>query len=150
MTIPGDIQRKALETHRRETQRTILLPAGIGLVALFAVLILVMAVSSRGQVSIVADFLLTLLVLCPLAVCTLPIALLLVVAAVKMNSVHNWTANRLDGLVRVSLDADGRINRMMDNLARNVIKFGVWIAPFEKLVLSAFDPPESGSETEEK
>src|SRR5687768_10185189 len=123
MTIPGDIQRKALETHRRETQRTILLPAGIGLVALIAVLILVMAVSSRGQISLVADFLLTLLVLCPLAVCTLPIVLLLVVAAVKMNSVHNWTANRFDGLVRVSLDADGRINRMMDNLARNVIKF---------------------------
>lgn len=141
-TIPGEVQQEALENHRSDTLKWIILPAAAGFVLLVLLLVLLGAISTRGQVSIVADVMLSVLVLCPLAICSLPIMWGLVIAAVGMNRVYDWTQLRLDTLIRVSVDLSAKINRLMDNLARSAISFGVRAAPLEKMVFSKFDKPQ--------
>lgn len=92
--------------HRRETRRWLLLP--MILLALFilagVVLVVLLARGAQGgaQVSIVADLLLSVLMLCPLVLCMLPVTILLIGAVFGMNRVHSAAASPLRRLEDLS------------------------------------------------
>jgi len=148
-TTPAAQLEAARERHRTETRREILLPAvlGLGVLALAIVAVLVFA-NRNPQISLIADFTLSLLVLCPAALCMLPLALGLVVAAVGMNRVHDWVDDKSGAVVRGSYSLNRRIDRIMDKLGRFGVEFGARAAPLESQVFSAFDRPSGTVETE--
>lgn len=148
-TTPAAHLEAARERHRSETLREILLPAGIGLGVLVLAIVAVLVFGRReGQLSLIADFTASLLILCPLALCMLPLALGLAVGAVAMNRVHGWVDIRLGSVVRGSFSLNRRIDGIMDKLGRFGVEFGARAAPLEAKVFNAFDHPQATVETE--
>ncbi len=136
-----ETQADALKQHRRETQLQILLPLAGGAALLVVALVIVMLLPRFIQVKAVSDFLVTLLLLCPLALCLLPLALALTVAALAMNRVHTGTAGLLGRLVTLSDRVSTRFDSAADTVAHKAIDVSVKLAPLEKQVFGAFDRP---------
>jgi hypothetical protein len=151
-SAPGKTQAEVVETHRRETLLRIVLPVAAGLVALIVIVLLSMIALSSGQRSVMADVLATVLILCPMAICFLPLALGLVALAFLMNKVHDGTENVMGKALNLSEVIYHRVDRNSEKIARRMIDFSAKIAPFEKLVLGAFDrrPPTIITEAKKK
>jgi hypothetical protein len=144
------IQAEALANYRRDNTRLILLPFGVGAAVLIVALLVTLFGTNAGEKSVVSDFLMTILLLCPAVLCTLPLAILLVVAAFAMNRVEGKAISLFDKVVPAVEGFNRRIDRAMDRLGRNAVDFGVKAAPVEKLVLSAFDRTNSDTGQEAK
>ncbi len=127
--------------HRRAVRRGIYLPF-IGGLLLIVVLVVVAAVEGQTPTSAISTTLLTVLVLCPLAICLLPIYLLLVMAVAGMNRAHTAIANPLQRLETLSLTLRDRTTSASDRLARASINFSTRFALLDKLVFSVFDRPQ--------
>src|SRR4051794_15220821 len=97
-TDSSDSQR----VHRRAMRREILLPFAGGVI-LVVVLVIVAAAEGATPTSGVANTMLTVLILCPLALCLLPVYLLLVLAVVGMNRAHDLIAKPLRQLEALTL-----------------------------------------------
>src|SRR3982751_4009599 len=88
--------------HRRAVRLEILLPFAGGLL-LIILLVVIAAIAGKTPTSGVANTMLTVLMLCPMALCLLPVYLLLVVAVFGMNRVYNLIAKPLRQLQELSL-----------------------------------------------
>ncbi len=150
-TTPEMRQESTHDRHRRQTRREIWLPAAIGLAVLVVAVLSAAFVSTRyEQLSLVSNFVLTLLIICPAALCAFPLAIGLVIAAVGMNNVHDWSEVKLDSVNRFSYGINRRIDGVMERLGRAGVTIGTKAAPLEKTVLSAFDRPERTAGNEGK
>jgi hypothetical protein len=133
--------RSAAELARqRDTLRFIILPmAGVGLLVVAGAVIIIL-LPERLQVSLIADWLLTILFLCPMALCLFPICILMIAAVVGMNRVHDSAAHPLQRLENLSVSVKERSEGAMDAVSRFVIEASVRFAFIERL-LGIFDPP---------
>jgi len=141
MTIEQQKSLAELESqrnHRRAVRLEIILPFAIGLV-LIIVLVVIAALAGKTPNSGIANTLLTVLLLCPMAICLLPIYLLLVLAVVGMNRAHEAIAKPLRQLQALSLQLRDRTYSISDRAARTSINFNARFALVDKLIFSAFD-----------
>ena len=141
MEITPDMRHQAaLDEHQRDTRREILLPAAIGLGVLILAVLSAAFISTRyEELRLVSNFVLMLLILCPAALCVFPLAIILVVAAVGMNNVHDWSQVKLGALNRVSSSLNRRIDGVTARLGRAGVDIGAATAPLDTKVFSAFD-----------
>jgi hypothetical protein len=124
------------QTLRREQRLQIWLPFVIGVVI---VLMLVVFAVLTPRVSVVANCLLTVLILCPAVLCFLPIYFVLVFAVSGMNSAYNSAARPLRGLERLSVRVLNRTVSLSDSLSRRSINFNARLAPLSNWMEHAFD-----------
>jgi hypothetical protein len=117
-----------VEAHRRETWLHILLPFLGGILLVAVLLIMALLLPQRAQVSLVADWMLTIFVLCPLALCLLPIYLLMMVAAFGMNKVHDKAASPLKRLEILSRTLAEKTISASESLSRASISLGTRFA----------------------
>ena len=152
MEITPDMRHQAaLEQHQRDSRREIWLPAAIGLaILLIAVLAAAFISTQYAELRLVSNFVLTLLILCPAALCVFPLAIGLVIAAVGMNRVHDWSEVKVGGVNRVSYGLNRRIDALMARLGRAGVTIGAAAAPLETKVFSAFDRPAGTAVNEGK
>lgn len=130
------------DTHRRETIRYILLPMA-GVVALVIIgAVISLLLPGRLQVSLLADWLLTILFLCPLALCLFPICILLVAAIAGMNKAHTAIANPLRRLEVLSGTIKERVSKTADTINHKTVDASAKWAFVDRL-LAVFDPPKS-------
>jgi hypothetical protein len=136
-----DREGSSQQVHRRAVRREIVLPFAGGLIL---IVVLVVIAASQGAIptSGVANTMLTLLVLCPLAICLLPVYLLLVLAVVGMNRAHHGIAKPLRALENTTVTLKERTYSISDRLARTSINLNARFAPLDKLIFSAFDRPQ--------
>jgi hypothetical protein len=127
------------KAHRRQTRTQIVLPMLGGVLLILAGVVIAALMPQRLQVGIMADFLFTVLLLCPLVICFFPLYILLAVAVFKFNDLHNALERLLGRAERVSENVNDRVRAGGDRLSRRVINTSVKIAPFEKVVFGAFD-----------
>ncbi len=102
-----------LKLHRRATRRLIICHSSGGLLLIVA-LTAITVLAGRSPTRAVADTLLTVLMLCPLALCLLPLYLLLVVAVAGMSHAHDLIAKplrQLELLTRVAARPDAERQR---------------------------------------
>lgn len=85
-------ERQAERQHRRETLLWIVLPMMGGGLLVAGGAAAAMLLPRRAQVSLLADWLLTILILCPVALCLLPVCVALITTALWMNRAHGKTA----------------------------------------------------------
>jgi len=126
-------QRDARTQHRRETFLWIILPFAGGGLLIAAGVVVAMLLPRRLQVSLLADFLLTILVLCPVVLCLLPLCILLVTAVFGMNRVHNNTAKLMGRAENYSETVSNRAIQTMDTVSRKSIGFNARFAYLDKL-----------------
>lgn len=144
MEVTPEMRHEAsVERHRRQTRLEIWLPAAIALGVLVVAVLAAAFISTRyEELALVSNFVLTLLILCPAALCVLPLALVLVVAAVGMNNVHDWSEVKLGTVNRLSYSLNRRVDGVMTRLGKAGVTIGSAAAPLEQKVFSAFDRPQ--------
>lgn len=129
--------------HRRQTRLQIGLPLyGAG----FLILLLVagtVAVSiwrpQPGQISMVADILTTVCMLLPLALCMLPVYLLLMVAAFGMGSVNESSARQLRRVNALSRTITEKTITATHAIDQRTLETRARLAGVEKAMDSAFN-----------
>ena len=150
-TTPDMRHQAALEQHRRESRREIWLPAAIGLGVLVVAALAAAFISTRyAELRLISNFVLTLLILCPAALCAFPLAIGLVIAAAGMNRAHDWSEDKVGAVNRVSYGLNRRIDAVMARLGRAGVDIGAAAAPLEAKVFSAFDRPNGTAVNEVK
>jgi hypothetical protein len=132
---------EAAHDHRRAVRWGMILPFSGGLV-LIIVLVIIAALEGETPTSGVANTLLTVLILCPAAICLLPIYLLLVIAVVGMDRAYNAVAKPLRQLEALSLTVSQRTKSLSNSADRSVINLSTRFALLDKLIFSAFDRPQ--------
>jgi hypothetical protein len=143
MALPSDSRPStAEEVHRRETLRYIVLPmVGVGLIVLAGAVISLL-LPQRLQVSIIADWLLTILFLCPLALCLFPFCILMVAAVFGLNKAHDALVSPLRRVESLSETLRDRVSKTTDIVNQKTVDASAKWAFVDRL-LSVFDPPRS-------
>lgn len=141
-------QVQAEKTHRRETRLQIILPFVAGVVLVLVGGIIALLLPKRLQVSLIADLMLTVLVLCPAALCLFAVAIGFVAAAAGAGKLHGSLGSalsRVEGLSARVLEQSGRVT---DVINRQTIGLSARFAFLDKL-LGVFDRPASSSTKDE-
>jgi hypothetical protein len=150
MTPATEGRQSAAElAHRREILRYIVLPT-VGLIALIGLGVgIVLLLPKPGQVSLVADWMLTVFFLCPVMLCLFPIVILMVAAIAGMNKLHDKTLSPLKRLEHMAATLNTNVAQLTDSINHKTVDASVKFAFLDRL-LSIFDPPSSPSPNGEK
>ncbi len=141
----AESKQDSITLHRRAVRREILLPF-IGGLILVVVLLLIAAIAGQVPTSAVSTTLLTVLILIPMAICLLPIYIVLVLAIFGMNRAHHGIAKPLRQLQLLSIKLRHRSESLSEQAARASISVNARFAPLDKLVFSLFDRNEDNNE----
>jgi hypothetical protein len=115
--------------HVRDIWLKIVLPFVAGLLILVLLTALVSIMRSAAQISITADVLVTLLLLCPLALCTLPFSIGLMTLAVMSGRLHGYAKRPLRRGEALSLRMRQRTEVLGERIARASISLNARFAP---------------------
>lgn len=124
--------------HRRDTRRWIMLPMLlIGLPVLIGTGI-VLALPSRFQVSIIADWMVSILILCPSVICLFVVCMLLIIAIAGMNKLHRMAARPLyrvhdwsEQIVEKAANLGQQINRRAVGIGSRFAFVNEWMRFFD-------------------
>ncbi len=147
MVAPPDSRQSASKANpNQDLLRWIILPiVGVGALVL-AGTISVLLLPERLQVSLIADWLVSVMLLCPLAICLFPVCLLMVLAIVGMNRAHTAASRPLQRVELLSASLRDRTDNVADTVNRQTINASVRFAFLDRL-LAIFDPPDSQPDT---
>jgi hypothetical protein len=134
----GQITTKAKQ--RRDTLRWIILPiVGVGALVLVGTVI-VLILPERLQVSLISDWLVSVLCLCPTVLCLFPLCILMISAVVGMNRAHQAVSKPLQRVEMLSTTLRDRTAQTTDAINRQTVNASVKFAFIDRL-LAVFDPP---------
>ncbi len=124
--------------HSRDTFWMLFLPMLLLVLLVTAGVVVVALFPRRVQVGIVADWMFTVFMLCPLALCTLPITLLMIGAVFGLNRAHGAAARPLRKLTDHSTTLAQRAHSTANQINQRAIdtsaRFGWlhrWLGVFE-------------------
>lgn len=123
----------ALQKSRTESRRTIwrwMLLAGL---VITAAMIVVMLLREAEQVSLIADFMLIVMVLCPMLLCLGPLAVGLWVAVFAMSRVDNLLGGQIDRLEGITQSLSERTAKASEALSKRSISFSAQFAILDRL-----------------
>lgn len=132
----------AAAVHAEETRREILVPFLIGVALVVVPVIIALLLPRNNQTGLIADFLLTVFILCPAVICLLPIYLLMVVSAWGVGRLHDGVARPLAQVETFSKSLNTRTESLSDSVARRVISFSARFAKWDSAIFSTFDRPK--------
>lgn len=139
--VPNSSPRPSEQQHRRDTLLQIVLPfLGAGLFTLL-LLIIVLILPQRAQVSLVADLMVTVFVLCPIAVCLFPLYLGMVLLIYSLNKAHQAGAKQMVRVEDLSRTVTDKVIQTTDKLNRQSIALSALAAPLNR-IWRVFDRPE--------
>ncbi len=123
----------------------------LGAVVLFLLgIIIVLVLPRRLQVSLISDWLLTVLVLCPMVICMFPLVIGIIALIAGMNQLHQTTAKPLRRLSALSQTMADRTVQTTTVINEKTVDASSRFAFLERL-LSVFDEPSSSvNGTEQK
>ena len=125
------------------------LPFGLALLVVVIFAGIALWLPTAAQVSILANSLLILLALCPLAIVMLPLAVLSIAMVIAMTRMRSRARSPLRRLESWTAVAEARIEGWLGRIDRQALDWAVRLAPFRQL-LTAFDPPEEARSDEEE
>lgn len=137
MLTPEERHAQTQKILQQVTRREIVLPFALGIVGI-VVLVVIAALTPRPFV--VADVLLTTLILCPAMICMIPIYILLVAAIWGMGRVTGLVAKPLAALEKLTARAETETKRVSATAMRQTATFSTQVAPLEHLLDHAFEP----------
>lgn len=143
--VDSQLPRESVRQHRRDTRRHIILPAFFALLLIVICLVAVLLLPRRSQVSIVSDTMLTVFVLCPLAICFMPITILFIGAIFGMNRAHDALARPLTRLEDYSKTLTERTGVVTDQVNQQTINLSARLGVLDKL-LDVFEMPKEDDE----
>lgn len=134
--------------HRRDTLLWIVLPMAalvLLIVAAVAVAIWVPRDLEGAQLRIISDLMLMVIILCPMLLCLLPLAILMVVSVFGLNRVHDMLVQPLRKVSGYSLTAADRTSSITDRINRQTINTSARLG-FIYRFLGTFEDPTDKEE----
>jgi hypothetical protein len=125
------------------SRRAVTRPFILTLLVILASVVIAALLPRGAQTGIIADLLLTALVLCPLALCLFPVYMLLMFMVVHLQRTHSAAAGGLARLRGASTALNNGVERAASRWARRSIRFNAWFAGIDRLLFSIFDRPQS-------
>lgn len=104
----------------------------VGLVLLVLVVLLLLRPPAR--LSLIADFFLTLCVLCPLVLCLFPLCIMLIVSVFLMDKANRSARTPLEALEKFVDSVSQRSQTTLQALNQQVIAASARWAPFAKMI----------------
>ena len=139
MTTSHDIALdESKRRHNREVLLYIVLPLFGGLLLIAILMLLVIVLPHVLQVRLVADFTVTALLLCPLALCLLPFSIGLATLAIISGCLHPVAAKPLRRGEALTLRLRERVSSIAERGARASIAFNARFAPMTRWMNNAF------------
>lgn len=146
----GDDAMRSMEREQLWRIRlAVALPFGLALLVVIIFAGIALWLPTAAQVSILANSLLILLALCPLAIVMLPLVVLSIAMVIAMTRMRSRARSPLRRLESWTAVAEARIEGWLGRIDRQALDWAVRLAPFRQL-LTAFDPPEEARSDEEK
>ncbi|MCY3914788.1 MAG: hypothetical protein OXG49_02125 [Chloroflexi bacterium] len=135
---------------RRGVWLSVLLPFMLVLITVIAIVGTILSLRSPVQVAVLADSMLTALVLCPLVLCMFPLVILSLVLVALLNRWHPRSRSPLRRLEAWTAMMEQNVEGWLGNVDERVLNWAVRMAPLREL-LTTFEPPavessEKGSE----
>jgi hypothetical protein len=115
--------------HHRDVWLKIVLPVIGGLLVLVLLTALVSVMRSAGQLAVSRNVIVTLFILCPMAICMLPFSVGLMTLAVMSGRLHPLSKRPLRRGEALSLKVRERVEAIADRAARWSIAFSARVAP---------------------
>jgi predicted PurR-regulated permease PerM len=137
--------RDSVRLHRQNVRWRILMPFLLGIVLITACAVIIMLFPRRLQVALVSDFMITLFMLCPAAICMLPITLLMIAAAFGMNRVHDGLVRPLNRLQDASESIQNSTTAASDMLNQRTVDLSARLGVLYRL-LDIFDQPDAAND----
>ena len=128
--------------HRRETRRQTRLPMLAAFAFVLFVFIIAALLPSRVQVSTLADWMFTVLVLCPVLICNFAVYMLVMAGIFGLRQLHRGTQAPLQRLENFVSSTEQRVEKTSAGLNKRVINISARLAPLMQL-LSIFDSSET-------
>jgi hypothetical protein len=134
------------QQHRRETILYLIVPMiGVGMIVLGGGAIALL-LPRRAQVSILSDWMLIVMVLCPAVLCLFGVCIALIVAVAGMNRLHDAATKPLDRLETLSTTLTEKTTQATDAVAQQTVNVSARFAFIDRL-LNMFDElPENEEE----
>ena len=146
----GDDAMRSMEREQLWRIRlAVALPFGLALLVVIIFAGIALWLPTAAQVSILANSLLILLALCPLAIVMLPLVVLSIAMVIAMTRMRSRARSPLRRLESWTAVAEARIEGWLGRIDRQALDWAVRLAPFRQL-LTAFDPPEEARSDEEE
>ena len=120
--------------HRRQTFWQVKVPALAGILFLLGILLVAIVLPLRSQSGLIADFSLTVLVLCPVALCLFPLFLGLVAANVGLSRLNTALANLLVRAETMSHTMVDKANTASETISRKTTAFRSRVDTVEQAV----------------
>jgi len=137
-------RRSGADLHRRETRRHIWLPFLVVCLALLGLFLLVALPSDpswRTRVSFIADFMSSILIVCPAIICSFLFYLLIVVGIYGMNRLHSGARSPLEKVENITANIATRVDQTTEKLNEKVVDANSRIASLTHF-MSVFDQPD--------
>lgn len=139
ITSPTNSAAARRDAHRRQTRLLIVLPFLLGVLLIIALAVVALALPDDRQTSLIADFLMIIVLLCPAVICLFPLYILMVVGAVGMSSVHRAAQKPLDRLNDLSEALYRRVDSASQQVAEKTIDANVRLTTLDRNLFSVFD-----------
>ncbi|MCS6834452.1 MAG: hypothetical protein NZ750_00345 [Anaerolineae bacterium] len=136
-------RQEAQRLHRHDSRWRITLPLALAFLLVFVLFGLVAFPSEsvwRLRASAISDFLVSVLILCPLILCLFPVYLLVVALAWWATRLHQGAQPPLERLQTRLDQAGAQLQRAAESLSHKTIDWSAKLAPLLSL-LSIFDRP---------
>lgn len=141
-------QQEAKRLHRRDSRWRITLPLVLAFLLVFMLFALVALPAEpvwRLRASAISDFLVSILIFCPLILCLFPVYLLVVALAWWATRLHQGAQHPLERLQTRLDQAGAQLQQAAESLSHKTIDWSAKLAPLLNL-LSIFDQPNHVSQ----
>ncbi len=145
---PAPAQQEHIRQHRRETLLYLIVPL---LVTVFIVLfgiVVVLTLQRQLQVSLLADWMMTIMVFCPALICTTAVCIMLFGAVALMSRANQAVVRPLQQLNEVTQSVADRTTKAAESVNNVTINAATRFAFLDRL-LSAFDLPDEDTNMKE-
>lgn len=137
------------ELHRREAGRGITRPFLLIFSLILIMVVVVMLLPKRAQLSIVSDWMYLWLVLCPIVLCLLPLQIGLIAGVAAMHKFYKGSKNPLESLQDKYIGVLQRTHQFLDKTSQRAIDAQVKITPLLDM-METFDKTAGEPEQEEE
>ncbi len=134
-------QQEHLRQHRRETVLYMIVPLAVTVFIVLLGVVIILVLPRQSQVSILADWLMTVMLLCPALICTTAICLGLIVAVVLMSRANRAAARPLQQLNEMSQKVANQTTKAAASVNEVTINAASRFAFLDR-ILNVFDMPD--------
>lgn len=145
---PSPIRQEQLRQHRRETLLYLIVPLLVSVLIVLLGIVAVLLLQRQLQVSLLADWMLTVFVFCPSLICSTVICILLMAGVALMGRASKAAARPLEKLNTLTESVAEKTTKAADSVNAATVNAASRFAFLDSL-LNVFELPDAKKDTKE-